>query len=510
MIDSELPTLSVTMQGWLDSTSLLFRQRGTELQEIDRTLQNYLRAPSAVTLKDLQIAFTKWKFRKTFEYGEWKKSARNSPGKGRPVEALDDDLFSRSQYTASATHARLGVLYLLSNLHCEYSSFAFCTEGVLENVFSFASNGLTLRGLETASGIVEAAGGAVTKATASTIEMTPEVREWRSKFRESRRVLTFDQLARDLPALPSSAPALKRIVDAVKQFFSNLLTRIEASIRAHFDSARSVVQFAGKNLLELSPTIARQLVDNLTKAYCANIAPIIGGAWDITSSALDTAASIQLKVSEYLASKTVSVRPGMSTALLDAIRNAMTVDISKGAYGMFKGATKLALDVATQGIATSVYSIVVSAIEILVQFVYRWYQISAMNQMFETARAQWDKRALPDSIHLSPGNFNAWFGGYVRYLPPIAALVLNSGLCVDKTTFYTLVKDDVPVAQSAFDSAGAHMQGLRSYSSTYLEEAKFKLTSQDELVAKSIEPAEAGEASGLQKVIETLQTAVGG
>ena len=510
MIESELPTLSITLQAWRDSTSLVLRQRSEELLEVDRTLQNYLRAPTAIALKELQDAFNKWKLRKNAEYGEWKKSARNSPGKGRPVEALDDELFSRSQYTASATHARLGVLYLLSSLRCEYASFAFCTEGVLDNLFSLGSNSLNVRGLATAGGIVETVGGAVTKTTASAIEMTPEVREWSSKFRESRRVLTFDQATRPLPALPTSAPTVNRIVDAVRRFFSDLLTRIEASMRAHFDQACAVGRFAGKNLLELSPTIARQLVDNLTKTYCANIAPIIGGAWDITSSALDTASSVHVKVAEYLTSKKVSVRPGMSAALLDAIRNAMTVDIGKGAYGMFKGATKLALDVATQGIATSVYSIVVSAVEILVQFVYRWYQISAMNQMFDTARAEWDKRATADSIHLSPGSFNAWFGGYVRYLPPVAALVLNSGLCVDKATFYTLVKDDVPVDKSAYDSAGAHMQGLRSYSSTYLEEAKFKLTTKDELVEKSIEPANTGGAQGLQRVIETLQTVVGG
>lgn len=510
MIESELPMLSITLASWRESTSLPLRQRSNELLEIDRTLQNYLRAPTVIGLKELQGAFTQWKAVKSADYGDWKKSARNAPGKGRPAQALDDELFSRWQYTASATHARLGVLYLLSNLRCDHSSFAFCTEGVLENVFSFASNGLNMRGLETAGGIVEAAGGAVTKATASAIEMTPEVKEWHAKFRESSRVLTFDQVTRSLPALPTSAPVVNRIVDAVRRFFSDLFARIEASIRTHFDSASSVARFAGKNLLEVAPTIARQLVDNLTKTYCANIAPIIGGAWDITSSALDTASSVHLKVSEYLAAKKVSVRPGMSAALLDAIRNAMTLDIGKGAYGMFKGATKLALDVATQGIATSVYSIVVSAIEILVQFIYRWYQISAMNQMFDTARAQWDKRATADSIHLSPGSFNAWFGGYVRYLPPVAALVINSGLCVDKTTFYTLVKDDIPVEQSAFDSAGAHMQGLRAYSSTYLEEAKFKLTSQDALVAKSIEPGNAGEAHGLQNVIETLQTAAGG
>src|SRR5215471_8579392 len=110
---------------WLERTSLAGRFRSTQLKALDDALQAYQTSPTEKHLGEVRVRFAEWK---TSEGGGevWRSSSRNQgPGVGAftELEALlllggdtDEGIGIRSSEALHHRRARLGVLYLFSNM----------------------------------------------------------------------------------------------------------------------------------------------------------------------------------------------------------------------------------------------------------------------------------------------------------------------------------------------------------------------------------------------------------
>jgi len=145
----------IPLKEWLDRTALIGRTRSVTLKELDAAIGDYEKSPSDSAKTSVVAAFLKWKSENGGESG-WRSSSRNQ---SKPVGAFtrlqallagDDDAafgIAAPGQQAHHRHARLGVLYLFSQMSVSTNVFGMLLDtasGVASGAFNFNLSASTM------------------------------------------------------------------------------------------------------------------------------------------------------------------------------------------------------------------------------------------------------------------------------------------------------------------------------------------------------------------------------
>jgi hypothetical protein len=473
----------VSYEDWMKQTSKILLKRSPELKAVDAGLQKYQRSPSYPALLGLTQAFDAWKLAHG-KGSEWRDSARNTnqfatllDNQLTGVGDTDVALGAQAFMEPALINTRLGVLYLYSNLECN-DMFKVILEGAID--FTTASlefadvDGKIGSGLEGAQGTAGSAARFVEE----------KVREKIRKQEGRTTPVTSNQLLET--TLPPPPGKLRAIWDKIREKLYELAQKLMAMAREQWEKAREKWRWAkadpGGTALAIAPTALRKLCDFLATHVLASAAPFIGAGLDIAKGILNTIDASLTKYREWAASKEVELVIGHPATIAEAIRRAMWLNVGKGLYESLKGGLDLGLQFASQG-ASSIVSLVMAAVEALAKTIWKLVEVVKMRSIFAQGRELWESRMRPDSLHLRPIEFNAWFKGHALMLPALPVLVLNTGICGDKMHFMKMFKDDSTViTQASFDAGCRYVDSLKSWGSDYLKDSGFGFTSKDPVV----------------------------
>lgn len=493
----------VTYEDWMKQTSKILLRRSAELKKVDLALQTYERTPSYPALLELNQSFKAWKL----AHGngtEWRDSARNTnqyatllDNQLKGIGDTDVALGAQAFMEPALINSRLGVLYLYSRLDCN-DMFKVILEGALD---------LTTASLEFAevddkigSGIDAAKDKAGSVASFVEGKVRAKIQQQEGK---EKPVSSTQLLDTNLPPPPGK---LRQIWDKIREKLYEVAQKLLALVRDQWEKFKEKLRWAkadpGGTALEIAPTVLRKLCDFLATHVLASAAPFIGAGLDLAKGILNTIDAGMTKFKEWSAAKQVELVIGHPATVAEAIRRAMWVNVGKGVYDMLKGGLDLGMQFASQG-ASSIVSLVMAAVEALAKTIWKLVEIVKMRSVFGQGRELWEARLNPDSLHLRPIAFNAWFKSHALMLPALPVLVLNTGICGDKMHFMKMFKDDdAVITQGAFDDGCRYIDSLKVWGSDYLKDAGFGFTSSDPVVKGLLKMARKheDESSPLEQV----------
>jgi hypothetical protein len=489
----------VTYEDWMRQTAKTLLRRSAELRKVDVALQTYQRSPSYPALLELRAAFNAWKLAHG-NGNEWRDSARNTnqfatllDNQLKGIADTDVALGAQGFMEPALINSRLGVLYLYSKLDCN-DMFKVILEGALD---------LTTASLEFAD-VDDKIGSGIEAAkdkagnVASFVEAKIRQQEGRPK------PVTHTQLL-DTNAPPPPGK-LSAIWDKIREKLYEVAQKLLALAREQWQKAKEKLRWAkadpGGTALEIGPTVLRKLCDFLATHVLASAAPFIGAGLDLAKGILNTIDAGLTKFREWSAAKQVELVIGHPATIAEAIRRAMWFNVGKGLYETLKGGLDLGLQFASQG-ASSIVSLVMAAVEALAKTIWKLVEVVKMRSVFAHGRELWQARLNPDSLHLRPIAFNAWFKSHALMLPALPVLVLNTGICGDKMHFMKMFKDDDSViTQAAFDDGCRYVDGLKAWGSDYLKDSGFGFSSSDPVVKGLLQMARKHEdqSSPLEQV----------
>jgi len=493
----------VTYEDWMRQTSRTLLRRSLELKKVDAALQTYQRTPSYPALLALKQTFDAWKLAHG-NGNEWRDSARNTnqyatllDNQLKGIGDTDVALGAQAFMEPALINSRLGVLYLYSKLDCN-DMFKVILEGALD---------LTTASLDFADmddNISSGLEAAKDKAGSATSFVEAKIRA-QIQQREGKEtpVSSTQLLGTNVPPPPGR---LRAIWDRIREKLYEVAQKLLALARDQWEKAKEKLRWAkadpGGTALAIGPTVLRKLCDFLATHVLAKAAPFIGAGLDIAKGVLNTIDAGLTKFREWSAAKQVELVIGHPATIAEAIRRAMWFNVGKGLYETLKGGLDLGLQFASQG-ASSIVSLVMSAVEALAKTIWKLVEVVKMRSVFAQGRELWQARLQPDSLHLRPIAFNAWFKSHALMLPALPVLVLNTGICGDKMHFMKMFKDDDSViTQAAFDSGCRYVDGLKVWGSDYLKDCGFGFTSSDPVVKGLLQMARKheDESSPLEQV----------
>jgi hypothetical protein len=498
-IHPALPILPFTYEQWTQRTSRLMAQRSDQLKALDRCLESYIRVPNASSLNFLKTAFRVWTVSKG-PGDAWKQSSRNDKGT-LPFIGLHAALYGKGDTDAALNvpsfmsgdtiSARKGLLYLFGHVECEPNYFQIVTGGVLDLVGA----GLGFAGDKT--------GGAANKG----IGIAQEVLGYTRPGFDSAAEKMDQRIDANRPAqAPGSLKvgpddvAQQRIVDA-----SLLLNRQPASLTPERKQLSDMIydQFerSWRQVMDFWDNQAggmlRHLCDSLTSRFLSSaVNSIIGGSFGVVSKLIPLVESCFERYRMWATGKKTTVLTGSPTAIVDGIKRGMDLALAENLYATLKSGAQLGMQIASVG-ASSIINLVTSIIEVLIKTAWRLYEIAQMRKFFGEARTKWLQRET-DRLYEHPIAFNSWFRGYAVNVPMIAALSLNSNLCHSMHFLQMFQTGREPVTQAQYDDGMTHMAHIKRWSSRYIEECGYRLSSGDPLVGEWIKPTQVYE-SGVRK-----------
>jgi hypothetical protein len=230
----------------------------------------------------------------------------------------------------------------------------------------------------------------------------------------------------------------------------------------------------------------------VTNTVCSAVlsatqAGIVSGAIDTAKGAVLTADAVLNRVKAWKSGQNVEFVSGHPTAMVDSILRGMNMSIGEGLWKLLKGAGNIGMAFGTAG-AGLIMGIVVAAAEMIAKIIYRLFEVTHMKKFFEKAREHWANRDAADAIHLQPFKFGKFYRKYVLNTPALGVLTLNSGVCGNKMSFLSVFRDSPdPISSEAFLAGAKHLDSLKVWGATYLQNAGFNFKSSDEMVGKLLQ-----------------------
>lgn len=485
----------ITFQEWKSGTGALFTTgRSDELKAVGDAFRAYEAATGAVAkagARDaLRAAFTAWKATQGTG-NEWLKSKRNT---SRAMEKLwamleggsEESAFSRGTAPdymhEELINARLGVLYLFSRLNVTPGLFKMLLEG----------------GLDIAGQSLDVGG-----ASDSAKEQFGRVQKVHEKFKgkidsqldavEGRLVKQVAVKNVSLPVgqapsidlTPPSAPAtvtsagLLAKTSQSRQLSNPTLEAIRVKLEGLFDSfvekIKQLLQAKFGTIEDAAGTI-KQLIKALAQLVAAKAAPFIGSGLDVVKSCATTLDASFTKFRTWKESKGVEVAQGHPTTVVDSINRSMTAAVFAGLYDMLKGAGSLAMDATAFG-AGGLVNLIISAVELVIKFIWRLGETVRFNRFCAEAREYYENSRNADALHRHPFAFSDWYRSYALNLPLIAVLTLNTGICGDKMRYLTMFNGDAQITSDQFQAGVRFLDNLKPWGAQYIRDAGFEIRS---------------------------------
>lgn len=460
---------------WLKRTNVTLQRRSTLLKAIDEALLTYERTEHQKAFLAVGTRLKAWQDSKG-PGAAWKKNSRN---KSQAIELLDSQvrglgdsdvgLGAQSFMQPELVHARLGMLYLFSNLKIESNIFTI----VLESGFDVAGEALSLG---SGSG-VEKAGDVLGKIAKPVVKASGMAESYanRKLEPEGKKAVASSLLLGQAPAPPQD-PQTRAWYVKIVEVLKNWARQLWESICKKFDDITSdPLLFAAETL--------NTLVMKLAAKFLAEAIPFIKAGVDIARGLVNTTTAALAKFNEWIAGRNVELLSGSPATIVEAIKRAMWFSVGEGLYGTLKGGANLGLQFATAG-ASAIASVIVAITETVVKTIWKIIEITRMNNFFRQAREHWQMKDERTGLHTQPIAFNQWFRNYALSIPALSVLALNSGICGDKMHFLAMFKgDNSIVSQSAFDAGCSYVDGLKVWGASYLGGCGFKFSSADPMTS---------------------------
>jgi hypothetical protein len=236
-------------------------------------------------------------------------------------------------------------------------------------------------------------------------------------------------------------------------------------------------------------------------------APLVGSLIDLGGGIVRSVDAACTRIASYLDRRQIRLQPGHPEETANAIEHAMTMGLFKGLADVLKGAGKTAVAVMLPGLG-SLVSALMSALEWMVKFLYRYFESERIDAFLEKAQKRWKaeevkmyaaalrgvRKLEPDeNPHMQPvldegsflrntEEFTTFFREGCEASPVIPMLTLNSGICGSLMTLIKLFDDDTgalsrnPGGRQPFDIGGAFFTRLKHYSQEYLLGAGYKFS----------------------------------
>jgi hypothetical protein len=485
----------VTYTEWKTGTTRALHQRSKELKAVDAALKTYsmmcgnmnaISSSDNQYLSDVKNTFNTWKKSKG-PNDAWKDSSRNG---NKLFTLLDNQLNGIGDtdkglgvvdfMAADMVHARLGVLYLFSNLKCDDSMFSVALNGA----FDIATTSLDYGNVKYDQGNVKK-GVQVLDAVGKKAEAAILARQGR------KQKVPSSQLLQSVP--PPTDGRLRQIWttirDKVLEYAEKIIAAIKEKLNSLKEKINTIRKDPGQAVIDNIGPALRKLVDALTSRFLAAAVPFIGAGLDIAKGIVNTLDAGVTKFKEWLASSDVVLGSGHITVIVKSIKQAMAMSIGSGIYDLVKGGMKLGAEFMTAG-AAALMSLIASIIETVVKTIWKLIEISRLRAFFKESEELFKGRANADSIHNRPIAFNQWFKGYALSLPVLSVLALNSGITGNKMLFLQMFQSNTEVvSQHQFDAGVTYLDELKSWGSGYLDDCGFSFSSDDPMVKGLLEMA---------------------
>lgn len=495
------PTLPFTYTQWIQQTSRTLHPRSAELRALDILVDAYGRTPSENNLRFLKNAFRHWRDAQG-EGDAWIDSSRNDK-KMLPFVALNAALFKDGDKDTSLgvpsfmrddlVSTRLGLVYLFSHLECRADYFSMVTNGVLD----LSGSGMDFAG--------EQAGEAV-KTTLGQVKAGIDFARPGVESVAESADKRFGRGAR--ASLPSGSIGVgpddveaQRVVDGAKLLKlkggnltptqKTLSNTIHAQLKRTWESTVGYWD-------EYAGTYLRQLCDFLTGRYLTEaVTGAIGGSFGAAGSLLKLIESSFERYRIWAGGKKTAFLVGTPTAIVDGIKDAMDLAVGRDVYQTLKKGAQLGMQIASVG-ASTIVNLVTSVLEILIKAAWKIHETRRFRAFLADAKNKWLQRDT-EQLHARPLAFNAWFRGHASGLPIVSALALNSNICHNMHFLQLFPSGKDLITQSQYDAGMAQMGLLKDFSSRYVEESGYALSSEDGLVEEWIKPGLRAEGSGWRR-----------
>ncbi len=482
----------ITFQQWKKDTNAIFTTgRSDELKAIGAAFEVYETSSGqtkAQAKKALNAAFSAWKATQGTG-SEWMKSKRNS---SRAMEKLamliggtdEETAFSRGSAPdymhEELINARLGVLYLFSRLNVTPGLFKMLLEGGLDIAGQAMDVGGASDdvqdGFKKAQGVYGKAKGKIDGALdkfegglvkqvavknvhlpqgqAPSIDLTPP-----PVTVSSVGLLSASSKSRTL-----SNPTLDGIRVKLEALFDSFVEKIKALLQQKFGT------------LEDGAATIKTLIKAIVGLVAKKAAPFVGAGMDIVKSCATTLDATYTKFKTWKDGRNVEINQGHPATVVDSINRSMTAAVFAGLYDVLKGAGALAMDATAFG-AGGIVNLIISAVELLVKFVWRLAETIRFNKFCGEAREYYENSNAGDSIHRRPFAFADWYRSYALNIPLIAVLTLNTGICGDKMRYLTMFNSGAQITSDQFQAGVRFLDNLKPWGAQYIRDAGFEIRS---------------------------------
>lgn len=481
----DLPADLLSLKEWTRLTFAIGRPRSAALKSLDDALgvcDQMANSPDflkrAAARWRLDGALRTWK--ESCGPGDaWKKSVRN---KSLAVERLTAQLTGGDTAAAwgrmpgymqpNVEHARLGVVYLLGHLEMRPDIFSVLLEG----------------GLGCAGAVMSYQGGKVDDGGLGKAAVSTAQDVFNSVMVPGSVILNAGAQAVNESSPPAAGAMAKRLRD----FFAAL-------IRKTLDILKE--KFGG---IEPTAAAVKNLINICCKLFWSTLGyGLVSGGMDTFKGLVTFADALITRVRTYLSSRTVVLAEGHPNTVVQSIVTAMNLSVMKGLWLTLKGAGNIGLAFATWG-TSMIVGLVTALVEMVVKVVWRLVELVKMQQICKQALEHWGTKDTDGALHKKPFAFNNWFRGSVAYLPALAVITLNSGICGDKMVWLSMFTSDdhhqgSEILPEQFKKGSEHLDALKPWGADYLDNCGFSFDSSDEFIKKLLVMGHGAQLSGAEK-----------
>jgi hypothetical protein len=458
MATATLPSLPFDYKTWKDGTSItlppLFDKASrAKFEALDRAVETYLAKPTSSSLNVLRAVLQDWMKHKDAADGPgaWAESKRNRKFLIAHLNAAinggdtDASLGIPAFMSPGMINARLGILYLFSNITWDEKALRFVTRGVVD--FAGKGDGKPARRVADASQWLANPGPDPTDAARRS------ARDRMVAHLESLALRVVESIAAQVPKVPGETFDAKQVL-----------------------GMWDVVPGGAKSL-------CRYVVDKVldhAAPFLANGVGVVEGLVKATSAGVD-------RYRAHALGKGVAIVPGTPRTTVDGIKRAMDLQLATETYGLLKSAGSLTLEGLSAGVAGAIVDMAFSLVEAFVSLVWRVYDYYRLRVFRQQAKIHWEAREGKNPLHEQPSAFNEWFRGLALKVPAVPCLTLASGICGDKMRLLRMFdKEGEVVTQANFDAGVKHLDNLKAWGTGYLADLGYGFGSDDPVIAKLI------------------------
>ena len=445
---------------------------------------SYKDASVRVSLLAARFAFTQWQNSKGGG-DDWKKSRMNKSLLATQLSvALDcgdfksDQVYGENnkQLIADMQRQRKGILFLFSNMETPEIEVS---DVLLDVAFSSINIALT-----SASGAMDVKADAASKDMKDHFEMLSknlDIGSMVGENLESPVVPTVQSaVAGSAQAVEGMKTVWKKIMAWIRAKVRQVIERVLGSVGAAAEFFTKAVVIASNWLLRLLNTEAAKYATAFVGSFIQMSGALIGGIGKSMEYASRYFEERALKKDG------VDIRKGHPDAIVKALDVFQGLDIGSSFITAVINAGKGAAGVVASPLASTLISVISTALKCIASVCIKVWQASELKKMFKEAKDYWKN----DELYNDAVKFNDWFRSYALMIPLVSACSLNFAGCSNPIYFFKMLDDGDGrpyCGESAYAAATGALYRTNKSLCEFARNQGIELTSSDPMIKNVLE-----------------------